>query len=60
MFEILSGVRWGRTLGSPIALMIQNRDWVNWEKAMSVSPEHSGSSPAVTRPRPVMQISLEQ
>jgi chorismate synthase len=50
--EIVSGVRWGKTLGSPIALLIQNRDWANWEKAMSSSPEDSGSTPSVTRPRP--------
>jgi len=50
--EILSGIRWGKTLGSPIALMVQNRDWPNWEKAMSVSPDFKGSSLPVTRPRP--------
>lgn len=50
--EILSGVRWGKTLGSPIALLIQNRDWDNWEKAMSTNPEDNGSTPPVTRPRP--------
>lgn len=50
--EILSGIRWGKTIGSPIALMIQNRDWSNWEKAMSVSPDFKESSPPVTRPRP--------
>jgi chorismate synthase len=36
--EIISGVRHGLTLGSPIALSIQNRDWVNWTEAMSVGP----------------------
>lgn len=50
--EVLSGIRWGKTLGSPIALMIQNRDWENWKEAMSVSPVYMGSSPPVTRPRP--------
>lgn len=50
--EILSGVRWGKTLGSPIAIMIQNRDWSNWNKTMSVSTDHSGSSSPITRPRP--------
>lgn len=34
--RILTGVRHGRTLGSPIALLIENRDWKNWETAMSV------------------------
>lgn len=36
--EILSGVRHGQTLGSPIALQIRNRDWENWTVAMSASP----------------------
>jgi chorismate synthase len=36
--EVLSGVRHGETLGSPIALMIRNRDWENWTIPMSASP----------------------
>lgn len=36
--RILSGVRHGITLGSPIALLIENRDWSNWQTAMSVEP----------------------
>jgi chorismate synthase len=36
--EILSGVRHGQTLGSPIALQIRNRDWENWTVAMSAAP----------------------
>lgn len=36
--EILGGVRFGLTLGSPIALQIRNRDWENWEKIMAVWP----------------------
>ena len=36
--EILSGVRHGETLGSPIALQIRNRDWENWTVAMSSTP----------------------
>ncbi|MEJ2191911.1 MAG: chorismate synthase [Nitrospirota bacterium] len=50
--RILSGVRWGRTLGSPIALLIENRDWANWREAMSPEAEHAGSIAPVTRPRP--------
>ncbi len=50
--EILSGVRWGRTIGSPITLLIENRDHKNWSEGMSVDPKFSGSIPAVTRPRP--------
>ena len=37
--EILSGVRRGETLGSPIALLIRNRDWANWQHTMSVEAE---------------------
>ncbi|HEX5478246.1 MAG TPA: chorismate synthase [Dehalococcoidia bacterium] len=49
--EIIAGVRHGRTLGSPIALSIQNRDWVNWTEAMSVEPIE-GEVERVTRLRP--------
>jgi chorismate synthase len=50
--EILSGVRWGKTIGSPIALLIENKDYENWMKGMSPRVEDEGSIPAVTRPRP--------
>ncbi len=55
--EIYSGVRLGRTTGAPIALLIPNRDWVNWQQTMHVEPqlppEATGSRrAAVTRPRP--------
>lgn len=43
--EILAGVRHGYTLGSPIALLIRNRDWDNWSHIMSPDPPVSGSSP---------------
>lgn len=36
--EILSGVRHGLTIGSPISLLIWNRDWENWQEVMAVSP----------------------
>ncbi|MFS8629081.1 MAG: chorismate synthase [Limnochordales bacterium] len=36
--EILSGVRHGQTLGSPIALLIRNRDWDRWRQAMAIEP----------------------
>lgn len=50
--EILSGIRWGKTLGSPITLFIKNRDWQNWEKAMNDDPAFDASMPPVTKPRP--------
>jgi len=50
--EIVSGVRWGKTIGSPIALLIENRDHKNWLEGMSPDGRHQGSIPAVTRPRP--------
>jgi chorismate synthase len=50
--EIRSGVRWGESLGSPITLWIENRDWRNWEKKMSPRAEDRDPSVAVTRPRP--------
>src|SRR5678815_296613 len=48
--EILSGVRRGETLGSPIALLIRNRDWVNWQHSMSVEATPDESLPGA-RPR---------
>lgn len=51
--HITSGVRWGRTLGSPLTLTIQNRDWENWKDTMAVGePPLGTAAKAVTRPRP--------
>jgi len=50
--ELLSGVRWGETLGSPLTLVVKNRDWENWLEKMSPLAEHRDDSSAVTRPRP--------
>jgi len=50
--QIRSGIRWGETLGSPIALGIENRDWKNWTKKMSAAPEDRDEKIAVTKPRP--------
>jgi chorismate synthase len=51
--EITSGVRFGRTLGSPVCFLIRNRDWQNWESIMSAAPVTEGADRrAVTRPRP--------
>ncbi len=51
---VTSGVRYGRTLGTPLALTIENRDWPNWEQEMAVSPPPEGfaSERAVSVPRP--------
>ena len=43
--EIMSGVRHGRTLGSPVALMIENKDWKNWTGVMSSEPLPDGEVP---------------
>ncbi len=52
--EILGGLRFGRTLGSPVSLVIRNRDFTNWTEAMD--PERAPDDPdrarVVTRPRP--------
>ena len=50
--EILSGVRWGQTLGSSVTLVVKNRDWENWSDKMSPLPDHRDDTIAVTRPRP--------
>jgi chorismate synthase len=49
--EITAGVRGGRTLGSPIALTLVNRDWDNWKGPMQVAAEGFTKKP-VTRVRP--------
>lgn len=50
---ISSGVRHGITLGSPVALKISNKDWVNWEKIMSPEPvDENENSRHITHPRP--------
>jgi chorismate synthase len=50
--KIFTGVRWGRTLGSPIGLMVRNKDWENWRDKMSPDPMFLNSAEPVTRPRP--------
>jgi chorismate synthase len=49
---VRSGIRWGTTLGSPITLVVENRDWKNWQKKMSADPADRDPNLAVTRPRP--------
>jgi len=52
--ELLSGVRHGLTLGSPLALMIENKDWPNWDQVMASEPREIApeKSRRVKRPRP--------
>jgi chorismate synthase len=55
--EALSGIRHGATTGSPIALVIPNKDWENWQRTLHVEAEMPGGATgadrsAVTRPRP--------
>ncbi|MFQ5648423.1 MAG: chorismate synthase [bacterium] len=49
--RILSGVRFGKTLGSPVAMLIENKDWQNWQTKMSVEEIDEGVKPVVV-PRP--------
>lgn len=52
--EIVGGLRYGRTLGGPLALVVKNRDWKNWQDIMSPWDLENvdKSKRAVTRPRP--------
>jgi chorismate synthase len=55
--EILSGVRAGQTIGGPIAMLIENKDWPNWQYTMrtteEAAPDAGGARRApVTKPRP--------
>jgi chorismate synthase len=52
--EIVSGVRHSRTIGSPVAIIIRNRDWQNWTEALPVEDLAGGEDKRkpVTRPRP--------
>ncbi len=49
--QIYSGVRYGKTLGAPIGLLIENKDWVNWREKMTVEDSDHKSEP-ITLPRP--------
>ena len=42
--EIVSGIRKGRSIGSPISFIIKNKDWKNWKEIMGIDPEE-GDSP---------------
>ncbi len=49
--EILSGVRFGRTMGGPVTLLVRNKDFANWTDRMSVTPVET-ETPPITQPRP--------
>jgi chorismate synthase len=50
--EILSGIRYGRTLGSPITLIVRNLDFANWSDEMRIEASTEPEAARVTRPRP--------
>src|SRR6185503_6624561 len=50
--QFVSGIRFGETLGSPITLTVQNKDWENWQKIMSLKSEDRDEKYALFRPRP--------
>jgi chorismate synthase len=53
--EILGGIRYGKTLGSPVAVLIRNRDWENWKHVMAPEAEFAlgdADRRTMTRPRP--------
>ncbi len=50
--HILSGVHHGKTIGSPIAVRLENRDWKNWQEALPVEEGDAGKHKRVASPRP--------
>jgi chorismate synthase len=50
--HIVAGVRHGRTIGSPIAILIANADWKNWTESLPVEEGDPAKHKAVSRPRP--------
>src|SRR5258705_753220 len=52
--DIFAGVRHGKTIGAPVALRIENRDWANWEKILPVEDSSEDDSPTkkLVAPRP--------
>lgn len=52
--RITSGIRHGKTLGSPVTLVVENKDWKNWTKVMAIEevPEKDRKLRRVARPRP--------
>lgn len=50
--QFISGIRFGETLGTPITLVVQNKDWENWGKIMSIQAEDRDEKFILSRPRP--------
>jgi chorismate synthase len=50
--HIVSGVRHGKTIGSPVTILIANNDWKNWQEALPVDPGDPGKHKRVASPRP--------
>src|SRR5580704_4996184 len=52
--EIVAGVRHSHTIGSPVAILVRNKDWENWTEVLPVEnlPGADGKKRPVTRPRP--------
>lgn len=50
--EITSGVRFGKTTGAPVTLVIYNKDFENWEKIMSINPDDETDEKSFTKYRP--------
>ncbi len=50
--RVASGIRFGRSTGSPITLIVENRDFKNWQKRMSIDARDRAEAEPVTRPRP--------
>lgn len=50
--EWIAGIRAGETLGSPVAMLVPNRDWANWEDVMAAEGDGELRRRRVTRPRP--------
>src|SRR5437879_3170349 len=50
--RVVSGIRFGRTMGSPVTFIVENLDLKNWQRRMSADPRDRGEAKMVTRPRP--------
>src|SRR5579864_1560208 len=50
--HIVSGVRHGKTIGSPIAILLENKDWKNWQESLPVEPGDPEKHKRVASPRP--------